>query len=87
MNKITLHPSIMSQLPNLDRHLELCDEQGRTVGYFLPPDLHREMLYAWAKTQFTDEELDQARRELKSGGGLTTLEAIDYLQNLASSAG
>jgi hypothetical protein len=63
MQKVILDPSLRSQLNKFDREVELCDEAGSTVGYFLRAEWHRELLYAWAKAQFTDEELDLARHQ------------------------
>jgi hypothetical protein len=86
MQKVILDPDLQARLKGLADHLEFCDETGRTLGFFLPPDVHHELLYAWAKSQFSDEELEQARRELKDEGGLTTAEAIAYLESVARSA-
>jgi hypothetical protein len=63
MSKVTLDQSLRAKLNNLDRQVEFCDESGRTVGYYVPADRHRELLYAWAKSQFTDEELKKARKQ------------------------
>jgi hypothetical protein len=87
MQKLTLDSSILSQVGGLDAQLEVCDESSRVVGYLLPPELHRELMYAWARTQFTDEESARARAELKSQPGLPTADAIAYLERLAGSAG
>lgn len=80
MRRLVLDPAVSAKLQNSGDSLELCDKDGRTVGYFLPPELHRRLLYAWAKSQFTDEELEQARKE---PGGMATPEAIEYLNILA----
>ena len=76
MNKILVEPTIRSQLHGLDTELELCDESGRTLGYFVPLTGAESRHYAWAKTQFTDEELESARRE---PGGRTTAEVLARL--------
>jgi hypothetical protein len=85
VNKVILDLSLRAKLNGLNEHLEVCDEDGRTLGFFLPPDLHQKLLYAWAKTQFSDEEIEQARREIKTEGGLTTPQAVAYLEKLALS--
>ncbi|MGH7127175.1 MAG: hypothetical protein ACREJB_07495 [Planctomycetaceae bacterium] len=85
MEKVTVDAAIGSQFESSADRVEICDKTGRTLGYFLPPSLYREWLYAWAKTQFSDdEELERVRRE---PGGLTTREAVDYLEQLAQSHG
>jgi hypothetical protein len=77
MQKVTLDASLRSKLNNLDREVELCDESGATVGYFLPATWHQQLLYAWAKAQFTDEELELARQQK---GGRTLAEILADLQ-------
>ena len=63
MNRVVLDQSLRSKLNNLDSQLELCDESGRVVGYFVPAEEHHRLLYDWAQSQFTDEELERARQE------------------------
>jgi len=63
MQKIVIDESLRTRLNNCAAELEFLDESGKTLGFFLPPDWHHELLYAWAKTQVTDQELDLARRE------------------------
>ena len=86
MNKVILDPSLRAKLHGLREHLEVCDENGHTLGFFLPPTLHDKLLYAWAKSQITDEEIAQARREIKTEGGLTTTQAVAYLEQVARDA-
>ena len=43
--------------------VELRDEQGELVGYFVPPPLHRELILAWSRAHVSDDELEEARRE------------------------
>lgn len=84
IDRVILDSGVSDRLQKSKTSLELCDEAGHTVGYFLPPALHRQFLYAWAKCQFTDEELDEARKEV---GGLATADAIAYLNTLAKRCG
>ena len=63
MSKVTIDQSLRAKLDNLSAEVEFCDESGRTVGYYVPADWHHELLYAWAKSQFTDEELEKARNQ------------------------
>jgi hypothetical protein len=66
MLKITVDDSLRSLLANFTTRIELCDESGRTVGFFVPAAEEQQRQYAWARHQFTDAEIDAARRE--SGG-------------------
>jgi hypothetical protein len=66
MNKVTIDPGLRSKLNSLDSEVEFCDERGDTLGYFVPVELHDEYLCAWARSQVSEEELEEARRQ--SGG-------------------
>jgi hypothetical protein len=63
MTKVVIDQSIRSKFSNLGEQIELCDEAGRTLGYFLPAELHRQLLRAWAETQISEEELERRRKE------------------------
>ena len=41
MTQMTLEPNLRSRLGQADSEVELRDEQGQVVGYFVPPPLHR----------------------------------------------
>jgi hypothetical protein len=68
---------------------QICDENGRTIGYFLTvaeharvqrlEAEHRRLLYDWAKAQFTAEELDRAEQDPEE---LTTTEVLRHLEKL-----
>ena len=75
MNKVTLDEALKAKLNGLNEELEICDADGRTVGHFLPPDLYREMLYAWAESQsgITKEELDRRRSQRGRGRRLADI--------------
>lgn len=74
--KVEFDSTLLRQLDAQTQELEMCDANGRTVGYFLPPPLRDRLLYAWAKAQFTDEELEIARNQT---GALTTEELLERL--------
>ncbi len=69
--------------------LTLCDDSGKLLGYFLPAEEyermkrleaeHRRLLYAWAKAQFTDEEIERAEADPEE---FTTAEVLKYLESL-----
>ncbi len=73
MNRIIVDPSLLSKLDNLDSRLEFCDESGKTLGYFVPASEQQRLLYAWARAEFSDEEIEHARAE---HGGLTVAEVL-----------
>jgi hypothetical protein len=63
MNQLTLDPNLRAKLNGLDEKVEVLDEQGKTVGHFLPTALYHKLACAWANAQVTDEELDTASHE------------------------
>lgn len=63
MVKLTIDKSLRQQLDVLNEEAQLCDETGRTIGYYLPESLRNRMIYDWAKAQVSDSELDEARKE------------------------
>lgn len=71
MSKILLDDTLRSKLNGLNERLELCDATGRTVGHFLPDEMYKKMMCAWANAQVTDEELEQSFQE---PGGRTLAE-------------
>ncbi len=73
MNRIIVDQSLRSRLNNLQSRLELCDESGETLGYFVPASERQRLLYAWARAEFTDEEIALARAE---PGGVTIAEVL-----------
>ena len=64
MGKITLDENLRKKLEAAGPKVELCDETGRTLGYFMTPDYELKMMYAWAKAQVSDEELERASHEV-----------------------
>jgi len=83
--KVTVAAEPLSRFREATDGLEVCDPQGRTLGYFLPPDLFRELGYAWARAEFADK----AGPEFPDDGRppMTTGEAITYLEGIARSGG
>jgi hypothetical protein len=63
MVKVTIEKSLREQLDRLHEETQLCDESGRTIGYYLPESLRHRMLYEWARAEVSDAELDRARDE------------------------
>ena len=73
MNKVHVEPLVRAKLGNLDSRMELCDESGKTLGYFVPVSEQHRLLYAWAQAEFTDEEIAAAHAE---PGGLNIAEVL-----------
>jgi hypothetical protein len=76
MTRLIVPSSLRTQLQGLDSELELCDESGRTLGYFVPSALDERALYDRIRSEFTDEEIEAARRQ---PGGRTTAEVLECL--------
>jgi hypothetical protein len=74
MAKLTLDATLRDRLNGLDEHLELCDEDGRTVGHYLPEAEYKKLLYAAveAACPHTPEQLER----LRHGTGGRTLAEI-----------
>jgi hypothetical protein len=78
MTKIVLQEPMRSQLEKLSA--ELCDEAGRTLGYFLTVNEYRQLIYEWAKLKYPLEELE---RRLKAPGERhTTADVLARLRQL-----
>ncbi len=78
MNKIIVDEELRKKLHNLTESLELCDEQGRVLGYVTPAVDYS--LYEDAIPHISEEELQ--RRESEEGGR----PLADILRNLEAQA-
>jgi hypothetical protein len=63
MTKLTLDPQLRAKLNGLNEQIEFCDENGQTIGHFVPTDFYMQLVYAWLNAKVTDEELEQAAQE------------------------
>ena len=52
MSKITLDATLRAKLNGLNESLEVCNEDGETVGHFLPASAYRKLLYQIAESQY-----------------------------------
>ena len=73
MNRITVDETLRARFEEPGSWLELCDESGRTFGFFVPAMEKKSLLYGWARGAFSDEEIERARRE---PGGLSLDEVL-----------
>jgi hypothetical protein len=77
MAKVVLDDGLRAKLDVGQSMTEVCDQSGQTLGYFVTPEQFRKLLYAWAHTQFTDEEADRAWNDYLRNGGVSTQEALE----------
>ncbi len=77
MHRVVVDTTVLSKLDNLRSALELCNEAGVTLGYFLPAADRQRELYDWARGAFSDEEIEVARQQ---SGGVTTEELLAGLK-------
>ena len=77
MSKIIFDDQMRSRLNVAQSMTEVCDANDTTVGYFVSPEQFEKMMYAWAKTQFTDEEAERAWDDYQRDGGVSTSEALE----------
>ncbi len=61
MTKLVMDTSFQAKVAALDETIELCDESGRTLGYFCPvpgPEADK------PQSPYTDEELRELEKDL-----------------------
>lgn len=63
MTKVTVDAATRAKLNNLNELLELCDERGRTLGYFHPAVHLSSPEQAKALSPFSDEEIEELRKQ------------------------
>jgi hypothetical protein len=66
MPKIILDAELQSKLNGLNEQLELCGNDGTTLGRFVPEADFQRIVYAWLKKRHTDQEVEELSRQ--SGG-------------------
>jgi hypothetical protein len=71
MTKVICDEAMRAMLDHGDEHLELCDESGRTLGYFVPTPVNEPALYEGVESPISAEELERRRHET---GGQTLAE-------------
>lgn len=77
MTKLPLDEAALAKLRAVKERTEVCDEQGRIVGYFEPS------IYAGIVIpEFDDAEIDRRMDEYRAQGGYTTAQVLDHLRKL-----
>jgi hypothetical protein len=66
MTQIHVDLALRQKLGGMNEPIELCDDEGRVLGHYLPEAEYKKILYGSAKIPFTDEEI--ARRRAQTGG-------------------
>jgi hypothetical protein len=63
MSKLVLDANLRAKLNGLNEQVEVLDEQGKSVGHFVPEDIYQKLACAWANAQVRDDELSKASKE------------------------
>jgi len=77
MTKVTVDQTLRSKL--LNGQVELCDETGQTLGFFLTAEEYKHLFLELAKLKFSPEELE---RRFHEPNGHTTAEVLARLNQL-----
>lgn len=80
MTAITIPASITPLFGQVAEPVPVMDEQGNVLGFYTPMRQATKEDYEWARQQFTQAEINAARRE---PGGFTTEEVLEHLSRLA----
>jgi hypothetical protein len=89
MTEISVEPALQAKFAALDAPAAVSDAAGNPLAYIVPPteydrlrrvdEEHRRLVYAYAQTLFTDEELDEDERDTET---VSTDELIRHLESL-----
>ena len=79
MIRITVDQSLSSKLAGLNGQVELCDQAGNTLGFFLTWEEYKKFVCEWAKLKFPLEELERRAQEPEER---TTAEVLARLNQL-----
>ena len=76
MTKVTIDHTMRDKLRNLSERVELCDEDGRVLGYFTPAA--DRSLYEGVDSPISEEEL---QRRLNEDGGRPLADILRDLED------
>lgn len=80
MSKVVVDDALREKLTASESLTELCGADGRTVGFFVKPGVHAQLLRGWAGSDVSTDELEQTRQEYRQGGGRTLAEVFAELR-------
>ena len=60
MQRIVADAKLPDILKETSMPVEIVDESGQLLGVFQPEPIDERAVYEWARTAFTDEELERA---------------------------
>jgi hypothetical protein len=63
VSKIIFDDAMRAKLAGLSEPVEVCAQDGRTIGHFVPSDEYIRSVYEWAKSEVSDEELNRVSQE------------------------
>jgi hypothetical protein len=78
MHKIVIEDTSQLELLRTHCHVEVCDSEGVTVGYFVSLHEQEPKLYQWVRSQLNDDQLQ--RRKNERGVGRITAEVLKRLE-------
>ncbi|HET6573219.1 MAG TPA: hypothetical protein VFG68_06430 [Fimbriiglobus sp.] len=74
MTKLALNEATLAKFRDVKQRVEICDEEGRIVGYFEPSIYAGQVI----PPEPTEEELEESEAE----ESYTLAEVLDYLKGL-----
>jgi hypothetical protein len=80
VSKVVIDDTLREKLDATESFAAMCSADGRTVGYFVKPDVHALLLRGWADSKVTADELERARQEYHRSGGRTLAEVFAELR-------
>jgi hypothetical protein len=80
VSKVVVDDALCEKLNASESITEVCGKDGRTIGFFVRPDTHAELLRGWAGSEVSADELEKARQEYRKGGGRTLAEVFAELR-------
>lgn len=83
MDRLVIDETLSSRLDRCTTRTELCDQEGRILGVYIPEAVRERRMYERAKAAMTPEFLDEIeRRSQEPGICYTTAEVMQKLREL-----
>jgi hypothetical protein len=82
MAAIHLDPQAKGQFAGLTHQTLVCDDAGKPLGFFLPIDVYKKLVYQDVDVPFSEEELERRRREQ---GGLPLAQLLARVKSRVNS--